>query len=72
MRVTVAAGDFGDGDYAIKRYAESAARRVADVISVVMDIDVTGGFANARPLAKALDRNAVKERGAALVFPLQA
>jgi hypothetical protein len=37
-----------------------------------MDIDVTGGFANARPLAKALDRNAVKERGAALVFPLQA
>jgi osmotically-inducible protein OsmY len=34
-------------DPAIKRYAELAARRVADVTSVVMDIDVSGGFANA-------------------------
>jgi osmotically-inducible protein OsmY len=35
-------------DYAIKRYAELAARRVADVTSVVIDIDVIGGFAGAR------------------------
>jgi osmotically-inducible protein OsmY len=35
-------------DHAIKRCAELAARRVADVTSVVMDIDVIGGFASAR------------------------
>jgi osmotically-inducible protein OsmY len=39
-------------DYAIKRYAELAARRVEDVTSVVMDIDVIGGFANARSIRK--------------------
>jgi osmotically-inducible protein OsmY len=39
-------------DHAIKRNAELAARRVADVTSVVMDIDVIGGFANARSLRK--------------------
>lgn len=39
-------------DPAIKRYAELAARRVADVTSVVMDIDVSGGFANAQSLRK--------------------
>ena len=40
------------GDPAIKRYAELAARRVADVTSVVMDIDVSDGFANAPSLRK--------------------
>ena len=35
-------------DHAIKRCAEVAARRVPDVTSVVMDIDVIGAFANAR------------------------
>ena len=35
-------------DPAMKRHAELAARRVADVISVVIDIDVIGGFASAR------------------------
>ena len=39
-------------DPAIKRYAEVAARRVADVTSVVMDIDVSGRFANAGSLRK--------------------
>jgi osmotically-inducible protein OsmY len=35
-------------DPAIRRNAELAARRVADVTSVVMDIDVSGGFESAR------------------------
>jgi osmotically-inducible protein OsmY len=35
-------------DPALKRNAELAARRVADVTSVIMDIDVSDGFANAR------------------------
>jgi osmotically-inducible protein OsmY len=39
-------------DPAIKGYAELAARRVADVTSVVMDIDVSGRFANAGSLRK--------------------
>jgi osmotically-inducible protein OsmY len=39
-------------DPAVKRNAELAARRVADVTSVVMDIDVGDGFANARPVRK--------------------
>jgi osmotically-inducible protein OsmY len=34
-------------DPAIRRNAELAARRVADVTSVVMDIDVSGGFESA-------------------------
>jgi osmotically-inducible protein OsmY len=39
-------------DPAIKRYAELAARRVADVTSVVMDIDVIGEVANAQSVRK--------------------
>jgi hypothetical protein len=39
-------------DPTMKRNAELAARRVADVTSVVMDIDVGGGFASARSLRK--------------------
>ncbi len=39
-------------DPAMKRNAEFAARRVADVTSVVLDIDVSGESANVRSLRK--------------------
>jgi osmotically-inducible protein OsmY len=40
------------GDDATKKYAELAARRVADVTAVVLDIDVSGETAIVRSLRK--------------------